>query len=431
MGALLVACGERSRVDPEAQIDVVGSVRTPDGGALVGGPVRMGAGVSTGDGVLAVLTLGLSCASGACTGPVFDTTTDDTGSFAFTIEGRDTQSSFGAAVSQLVSVSAAPTGDDVSGAAASARFRIQTTTVRLPPLDLVDPGLVVDADGGAVTALWSTPAPGPYELRFETADPVPVWTVVAPGPPTAIDARVLEDTAGRAVLTGASTTAIEGSDVALGWRSPGVAYTSGAGVPASRGRDCTFVDAGGVVGAETGSCALTDGELSVAAAAPPICAGDPSTTTTACSAPEAVLIDLDSPVPAELVVVRGCDGGCTVDVSADGRTYRPAGAVADEFGAAVLDGQAIVSVRVGLGSTPGGSLREVSVWGPTTGPALVAAEAGISQRLRSQFTLDDGDGRRPVAPVVTAVAVLAAAVLGLGYVVGRRHRPGAFPSATR
>lgn len=107
-----------------------------------------------------MLTLGLSCTSGGCTGDGFETTTDAGGTYVFTVMGSDTQSTFGEAVTELVSVTAAPGPGHVSGAAVSTRFKVQVTDVRLPVLDLVDPGLVVEP-GADVVAGWSTPRPAP------------------------------------------------------------------------------------------------------------------------------------------------------------------------------------------------------------------------------------------------------------------------------
>ena len=422
-GVLAVgACSEHSRVDPAAAVTVSGSASAADGRPLAGRPVRLGGGVGAGEGTFAVLTLGLACAAGACTGRVFDTTTAADGTYRFGLRGRDTQSTFGEALSQLVTVSAAPLGTQVSGASASARFRVQVDGVRLPALDLVDPGLSVDG-AQDVVARWATSRPGPYELSFEQTATVPVWRVPAAQGAATVDPRVLEDSRGRVVVSGGSTDRIEGSDVALRWRSPGVGYVAGAGVPPSRGRPCRVVDAAGGVGAPQPDCPATDGDLTTMKALGSRCpAATTSTSVVAtCPRPVAVVVDLGRPVPAGLVVVRGCEGGCAVETSADGVTYRPAGAVADGFGALALPGLPVTSVRVGLGA--GGGLREVSVWGPRPAAAALRPAAAAAVGLRRAFGGGGDGGRRAVSRwLVALAAILAGGVLvGAGFVAGRRR----------
>lgn len=428
-GCALVAvgCSDQSRIDPGAAVVVSGTARAPDGAPLGGEPVRLGSGVSAGEGAFAVLTLGLACTTGICTGNVHDTTTGADGSYRFDLEGRATQSSFGEALSQLVSVSGAPEGSQVSGPTTSARFRVQVEDVRLPVLELVDPRLSVDG-GADVVARWSTPRPGPYELTFEEAQPAPVWRVPTAEGAAAVDPRVLEDTSGRVVVAGGSSARIEGSDVEIHWRSPGVAYVAGAGPPASRGRPCRFVDAAGAGAPTTGGCPVTDGDLTsspptsgscITPAAAVQAPGAPPAPPPPCSRPVAVVVDLGRAVPADLVVVRGCEGGCAVDVSADGRSFTAAGAVSDGFGTLGLAGQPITSVRVGLGS--GTALREISVWGgrPATAALLSVNEPPADLR-RAFGAAGDDDEDVPFALGVVAVVLAVAVLAALGFTAGTR-----------
>jgi len=414
------ACGEQSRVDPEAAVTVTGLVVAPDGAAAVGRAVRLGTGITVGEGAFAVLTVGLSCTTGACTGNVRDSTTDAAGRYEFEIQGKETQSSFGEAVSVLVSASGRPAGDQLSGPVTSARFRVQTEQVGLPALELVDPGLVLEATAG-VTARWSSPRPGPYELTFEQGLEVPVWLARTAESAAAVDARVLEDTSGRAVVAGGYEEAIEGSQVEVRWRSPGTPYAAGAGAPPSRGRPCQFVDAAGVVGEATAACGLTDADLASVAVAPPMCA-KPSDDR-ACDVAVAAIVDLGEPVRAELVVVRGCEGGCAVEVSGDGTTFWPAGSSSDGFGAVALDGQPVRAVKVGLGSGIG--LREVSVWGPA--PADPLRSVGDEERAELASPYGDGssgDEGPPTLLVVIAALAAAAVLVAAGVVLGRRGSAG-------
>jgi hypothetical protein len=132
-------------------------------------------------------------------------------------------------------------------------------------------------------------------------------------------------------------------------------------------------------------------------------------------------VELRDAVPAELIVVRGCTGGCAVDVSTDGATFRAAGSAAAEFGTVPLDGQPITAVRVGVGADRGPSLREISVWGPRTErqAALEPLDAGEQRGLRDPF-----DGTESDAPgwLIGLAAVLAAAALfAFGIVIGQRR----------
>ena len=420
------ACSEGSRVDPNATITVSGAVTAPDGSPAAMRPVKLGTGVEESDGAFAVLTVGLSCTTGACTGNVRATETDETGAYSLTLKGSDTQSTFGEAVSVLVSTTGAPRPSEVSGPMTSVRFRVQTEAVSLPPLPLVDPGLALDVAGG-VRARWATERAGPYDVAFDDGDDVPVWVATTTESSVVIDPRVLEDTAGRVVVSGSYQESIEGSDAAMQWRSPGVPYAAGAGAPPSRGRPCRFVDAAGTSVDSADGCHLTDGDLADSAVTPSICA-DPAGAGP-CSDAVAVVVDLGTDVPAHLVVVRGCDGGCGVEVSADGTTFVPAGSASDRYGQVILGGGPIRAVKVGLGT--GAGLREVSVWDAGPEQPLRSVDEETAADLAAPYGGelrgdDEGDGA-PVLLVVIAVALAAAVLVAAGVVVGRR-RPGGVTS---
>lgn len=415
LAVVLGACGDQSRVDPAAAVTVTGLVADPGGGPAANRPVRLGTGVTVGEGAFAVLTVGLSCTSGACTGNVRDASTDATGRYAFTLKGADTQSTFGEAESVLVSASGSPASGQVSGAMASARFQVQTERLELPRLELVDPTLAVEAANG-VTARWASHRPGPYELTFENGQDVPVWRWHTTESAVVLDPRLLEDTSGRVVVGGAHEDAIEGSKVEMRWRSPGVPYAAGAGAPPSRGRPCRYVDAAGNIAAPPDGCDLTDGHLAASAATPPVCA---SPGDAPCQRAVAAVIDLDPSVPAQLIAVRGCEGGCAVEVSADGTTFRGVGAVSDEFGVIPVDGQPVRSVRVGVGT--GFGLREVSVWGPASDQALRPVSDGERARLAEPYGGGASEREVPRWLVAAAVAAAVVALIGVGVAIGRRR----------
>lgn len=416
LAALLGGCGESSRVDRDAEVRISGSVTAPGGAPLAGRPVRLGSALAADDAGLALLTVGLSCAGGGCRGKVFDASTDARGAYAFTVQGRDTQGSLGTVRRQLVSVSAAPGDGQVSGASATAEFVVQTERVTLPRLALEDPGLRLEDRAPSVLARWSTRRAGPLDLGFETASPVPVWRQRATGWRAALDARVLEDASGQVVLSGRSTDRIQGSEVALGWRSPGTAFASAAGAPPSRAARCRWSRPGALTTDAT--CGLTDGDLVEAADAPPVCAPGQSTAApNACPPPSTVTVLLAGPLRPDLLVLRGCGSGCPVSTSSDGKAFRPVGTGSGDHAALRLDRRPVVAVQVAL---RGQGLREVSVWEPLpTGPVLRPVREDALDRLRSPYQREPG--RRWWLYGVAAALVLAAAVTA-AFQLGRQGR---------
>lgn len=419
LAVLAVAC-ETSRVDPDAEVRVSGKVLAPDGSPAADRPVRLGGGVGDDDAGLALLTLGLSCAGGGCTGRVFDATTTSNGAFTFTLKGRDTQGTFGKVRSQLVTVAAKPGEGQVSGAAASARFNIQTERVSLPTLSLVDPGLRLVPVGKSVSTRWSTRRAGPYEVTFEGPSAVPAWRTRSAAFGASVDGRVLEDTAGRVVVSGDSEDRIEGSDVTLRWRSPGLPYASTAGGPPSRGAPCTYGTA--ATAPIELSCGLTDGNLSSSQPQPTQChtpdrPGGPQPTG-GCAKLDVVTINLAQRLRPDLVVLRGCASGCPVSTSADGRVFRPAGTATGDYATLRLDRRPTSAVRIRLGTS---QLREVSVWEPVPQaiPLQPVDQRGL-QDLRKPYA-DEDEGPHWRLYLLAGVLVLVVAV-GVAYQLGRRQR---------
>jgi hypothetical protein len=203
---------------------------------------------------------------------------------------------------------------------------------------------------------------------------------------------VLEDTSGRVVVGGSSQDRIEGSDVLLRWRSPGVGYAAGAGAPPSRGASCSTP--------KSPACTLTDGDL---------------VTSSGVTASPATIM-LRRPVGAELVVVRGCDGTCAVAVSGDRVAFRDVGVASGPFATVALDGAPVAAVRVTGGSTAPLELREVSVWGPRpAGPALL----GTGDGLGTTFGGGAAESRR--TPILIAALLVAVVLFLAGLTVGRRR----------
>ncbi len=399
----VVGCGEQSRIDPNATVTVRGAAQKPDGTPLTDRPVRLGSGVPADDALLAVLTAGLACTSGVCRGTVLDSTTGVGGKYAFSLKGRDTQGSFGQTKSELVTVSAAPGPGQVSGASASARFVVQATDVPLPALRLVDPALRLTAPGPAVQARWRTTRSGPYVLSFEAGAAV-VWQTTTAASTTSLDGRVLEGTAGQAVLSGTSQDTAVGTKVSLGWRSPGVAYAARQDVPVSRGALCTV---GPTTAATPGPdpCVVTDGDLTSA----PV---PPAGATT-------VRLELPDAPRADLLVVRGCSGGCPVTVSADGVSFRRVATVGTSYATVTLDRRPLRAITVGLGQT---GLSEISAFLPSVEPAFRPVSPQRLANLRAPYGASPTSDRHRGLLYGVAGTLVALGLLALGVLIGRRRR---------
>ena len=415
---VVAGCGEQSNLDPDAAVRVNGVVHDVDGGPLADRPVRLGSGVSVGEGGVGVLSVGLFCLTGECNGDFFDTTTGDDGSFSFDLTGRDAQSAFGEAVSFRLSTSAAPAGDHPAGPAVAARFNIQTTTLDLPTLRLVDPEPQLSSSGTQVAVQWDgSAAPGPYVAGFTDRDGFAVWAEDAAEPQAVLDGRVLEDATGILTVSGTKEDAVEGSDLSVEWRSSATAFKGGYGAPPSRGAACAVVAADGSAERLDG-CGLSDGSYGGAGATSFVCppsAG--ATSTSACAPAGAVRIELDEPVLADLVTVRGCASSCRVSAIAPGApTGEDVGTVTGPFGTVALDGSPVAAVDVVTDDVV--SLAEVSVWPPAQDrqPLLPVEDLEL-------FGAHDGDddGLPALAVVIAAVGVLLTGI-ALGVVLGRRSR---------
>jgi hypothetical protein len=396
----LAACTDQSKVAADAPVRVSGTVRDTTGAPLGDRPVQLGAGVTNLEGGFGVLTAGLFCLSGACSGDAFDTTTAADGTYALELTGKDTQSAFGEATSFLLSASGAPDAAHPTGPAVGARFRIQTEDLSLPALQLVDPQpRLASADAHLLMQWDATVAPGPYEVEFvDVDDQSLVWAVSTPGAEALIDGRVLEDALGRATVGGSSKDAIEGSDLDISWVSASLAFGGGFGAPPSRGAACEAIAADGT-STPMAPCPLTDGSFA-------------STTTVT----RRVRTTLPSPVAADLIVVRGCTATCRVWVTPEGAPAPiEVNAVSAPFAALALDGAPLVAVDVELPSDGIASLAEVSVWAPAPADASPLRAVDDPSALGVPADADEGRGWW----LIVAGGLLLLTVLALGIAVGR------------
>jgi hypothetical protein len=407
---VLTACsGERSNLDRDAAVSVRGTLQDVDGAPLASRPLRLGSGVSGLEGGAGVLTVGLFCLSGECSGDFFDATSDDDGAFAFELTGADAQSTFGEAVAFLLTASGPPADDHQVGPAVSARFRIQTEALALPPLRLVDPALTITAEGSGVAARWDAGAPAPFTVAYATSHGEPVWKASSTEPAVVLDGRVLEDATGLATVSGSRTDAVDGSDVTISWRSSAVAFRGGFGAPPSRGAACEVVAAGGAI-AELAGCSLTDGSFRSPGIPSTVC---PSTSTapatTPCPVAERVRLHLPSPVPADLLVLRGCTRPCRIAAVAEDGTSTDIGPITGPFGTLALAGTPISTLDV-ITDDPT-NLAEISVWAPPSeaAPALLPVE------VDDVAPPGPGDAERDRrVPIAAAVVLLVVTAVLLG-----------------
>lgn len=418
---VVAACGEQSRVDPTANVRVHGSLRAVDGTPLDARPVRLGSGVSDLEGGAGVLTVGLFCLTGGCTGEFFDTTTGDDGSYAFELAGQATRSSFGEALSFLLSTADEPTGLHPTGPAVAARFRIQSTDLALPELQLVDPELQLRAEGHEVDARWdASVAAGPYSVTFVAEDDTLVWDAGVATGQVRLDGRILEDLRGRAFVAGERRDRIEGSDLAILWQSSSVAFHGGFGAPPSRGSDCALIAADGTE-EPLPNCGLTDGAMTPTGAPGVVCPSGETSTVPAGGCPPAsrLRVTLRTAVASDLVVVRGCRATCNVWTTPEGTsTAVHAGAVTGPHGTVGLDGRPVTAVEVEITDAPG-ELAEISVWAPVAAGDAPLRPVDDPQRVG----VLGGDSRTDpdrTPWVVAAIAAAAMTLVGAGVLLGRR-----------
>ena len=395
-GLMLLSACASSPLDRDAAVTVRGAVLAPGGAPLADRSVRLDSDLAPSDLLLAVPTIGLSCIGDACGDSLDEQRTGADGGFALTTTGGKTQTSFGGLRTLAVSVSAPPGAGQVTGASITARFTARVAEPRLPLLRLIDPGLRLAASRTRIEARWDRSA-GAQELRWLSgSDGQPVWTTAAVGGEAGLDARVLEGGRGAAVLTGAGADTADGSDVTTTWVSPGIAYTAGPQVPASRGAPC---------GPEDGTCRLTDGDLVSPAGPIAACPGNgPCAGEVELRLPDAPVVDL--------LVLRGCVEGC--DVAVDGpRGRRQLGRVA---GDAALPMAAAAVSRVVVRGTDLTALREISAWPPAP-PEAAPPAVGPDADNPFPAPVDRG---LPALPLTLAVVLLMAAGAGTVATLARR-----------
>ena len=416
----LVGC-EASNLERAASVVVSGRVLRADGSPAGGVPVALEREPSVGEtltGLLAVpLTLFTACLADPpptlCRGrSIKRATTAADGTYSFDLTGRETQTLFGNTVSFSLTTEVTPVAGELSGAAVTAGFRIQTENLRLPDLQVWQPAVSVTAGGVA----WRPAAPGGGESQVVVEDAAgqPVWSFDGTRSEVAFDPRILEDTAGGVAVTSRLRTTAEGTTVTVLRRSGRVAYRSAAGPPASRGRHCTR----GPAATPVAPCPLTDGDLANRLPGAP----GATSTTAPSTVQDAVTVDLGRAAEVSLVVVRGC--ACQVERSTDGQAWTAIGR-ATGF-------TAVVPSRTGLAryvrlTGPLSDLREVSVWEgaappATAPPATTPAAPPGGSGPTAAGAQPGGESRQ--GPALVALLALVGAAVATAAAAAAAARPG-------
>jgi hypothetical protein len=187
-------------------------------------------------------------------------------------------------------------------ASASLWFKLERQQVALPAVRLWEPTLEVSESNGTIQVGYAAPGTlactevREVTLSFLNHELQGVWSQPA-GP---IDARMLEDFEGVFVAKASYSNQSEGPVESLEVSSPGVAYSSRAGAPPSRGAACVIGDQGHAAG----ECPLTDGKLAEVQVA-----GGP------------IVIDFGAARSIQMVLLRGSVTAVYLEASQDNQQW--------------------------------------------------------------------------------------------------------------
>lgn len=435
--ALLAASCTVSRVDPKATVEIDGTVLRQGGARLAGARVALLREGDVGDVLLTIASIGVACIEGTHAPAICHnariTTTGSGGSFRYTLKGSETQSTFGFSAVLNLTTQLDPRSDEVAGSSTTYRFHVQTNALDLP-IRMWEP--TFDARTGPFGARVSFPgvpagllsrqmrATPRYTIEFARGDEI-VWQLTGARSVTTFDPRLLEDSTGTVrVIASASNIHVSqqlGDEVAYALRSGARAYESPVGPPPSRGKGCSVVDRQGK-NHVLSPCRLTDGDFHPTLS-PDLCA-----RATGCTEPSlaSAVVDLGSVVRADLIVLRGCDNGCRIETSTDGRRWVSAGVTQESDAAFAFNPRPARFVRVLTSFID--QLRELSVWAGR--PRLPNASFLISP---AQFattgggrTTSNSSSHRFLWFVVIAAVLLGGVAGAAAMLVARDRKRGAF-----
>lgn len=347
-----------SSVDPDTSVHISGRALDASGRPLVHRQVLLFKQADVGEVILgsalAVGTLATICLlpeAPAICNKATKARTDGDGRYEFDITGQDTQGSLG-----TESVMNAVFSGGRGKTSTTVGFGVKGNEVSLPDAQLWDPDL--HANNG-IRMTWS-PLRGAGDVDYRallfTADGTSaIWSQPAARRSATVDPRILEDRPGSVAVSARTTQPGTGGtgEVVTSYLSPRVAVDPDVGAPPSRGRPCAPVT--GTAPASNGrfgGCALTDGKLGTPAR---LTGGDPVVGGA---------VDLGRVRPIDLVVARGFAGQVLVEISSDGRLWRPVATTAGAAIAVKIDGSRTARfVRLRSPSGLDESLAyEISVW---------------------------------------------------------------------
>lgn len=373
LAALAAACGTPSDVDPDAQVEITGTlvdqagVPVPAARAVLVKEIGVDEFLS---GAVTVMTSwGFACVVDEPVDPCgeyayFATSADD-GSFTFLVRGSDVQSGFRTASTMTATAAAPAQTGERAGAAVSLSFQVQEEILELPRFQLWQPQVEVRTEDGTLAVAWPTmpdgyPAEAQYEAIVTDEQGRPVWTITTSGQP--VDPRVLEDLVGGVAVQATAATTVNERSATLVHRSARLPV-AGPGAPPSRGATCATTAEGRspVIAAP---CPLTDGDLTTPAVLgmPSDCPSDAS----ACDYPDrSIVIDLGGTQALTLLVMRGDEDDLVIDVSDDGQAWQQVVEVemTTSSAAVALPPDTIgryVRVRAQAGDV--GQFAEISLW---------------------------------------------------------------------
>jgi hypothetical protein len=381
LAVLLGGCS-MSKVDPDAEVSVRGTVQTADGSAAP--DVRIGLlrvpdpiEVLT-QGIVVAGSFGVACMSDdpppVCR-TVQGTKTDSNGGYRFRMTGDDVQGAFGQVSYFDLTAQGPAVGDQLYGPTVSTSFVVQRTELDVPDLRFWVPAkMSAAADGGRFVIRWDGNAPRgrTYTVNL-TRDRLAIWDQqVRSG--DAVDARVLEDLTAGLHLSASATQPGPDTKFQTTYSSHGVRVTGTAGPPPSRGVRCFAHGAEGAVRLDP--CPLTDGAFDRGLAQQKCSARAQSASGPGATCNDWAYLDLGSRKPVGAVFVRSASPGTSLVLeTSDDATQWTERARTDlgNFQRHTLSEEPTARY-VRLRSTAGGTadtaiagLTEVSVW-PTANP---------------------------------------------------------------
>ncbi len=325
---LAVSSCVMSDLDPDADVEVHGIVRAPDGAPLARQRIAL---VKTPDlGEVLVGIVGGPATVLACLGdepPAIcqDAMVDQTGEqgqYSFYLKGHDTQGSAGTASYFNLATHMQASAGQIEGPSLSQRFLIQDELLTLPQSRLWDPSISIVSDVGSMQVSVAPTDGRTFSLRFQADSSIygrAIWEV-PDYDGSSVDMRLLEDNDAGILAASYANLALGSETLELHHRSGTYAQSALAGAPPSRGASCFVRDVDGGVH-ELVPCVLTDGDLFST-----LSRVEADCEQTACEGAKfrSAYLDLGSQRAIDLIVARvGYSDEVQVETSTDALAWTP------------------------------------------------------------------------------------------------------------